>query len=254
MGRLEGKVAIITGCASKRGFGFTTGRMFAGEGAKVVMTDINGDAVKQRAQELTEAGFEALGLAHDVTSESQWQDVLAQTLDRFGRVDCLVNNAGIATLDDIETTTMESWNRMIGINLTGVFLGCQTVIRQLRKQKTPGSVINIASSAAINAHPNNLPYCSSKGGVMLLTKTVALDVAAEGIRVNSVHPGMMNTDMTANALGEDPSLVDAIIAKVPMRRLGEPEDIAAMNLFLASDESKYVSGTRFSVDGALTAQ
>lgn len=254
MGRLADKVAIITGAASPRGFGFATGRLFAREGAKVVLTDIVGDAVQARAAELNKGGAAAIGLMHDVTSEGSWREVLERTLREFGRVDVLVNNAGIADMGNIDSTSLKAWDRMIAINLTGVFLGCQTVIRQLRAQKSKGSIINIASSAALNAHPDNTAYCASKGGVMLLTKTVALDVAAEGIRVNSVHPGMMDTDMTATALKADPSLVQAIINNVPMHKLGDPDDIAAMNLFLASDEAKYITGTRFSVDGGLTAK
>jgi NAD(P)-dependent dehydrogenase (short-subunit alcohol dehydrogenase family) len=254
MGRLADKVAIVTGAASAKGFGFATARLFAREGAKVVLTDIVADAVQTRAAELSKEGLAAVGLAHDVTSESSWQQVFARTLREFGKLDVLVNNAGIATLGNIDSTTLQAWDRMIAINLTGVFLGCQGAVRQFRAQKSKGSIINIASSAALNAHPDNTAYCSSKGGVMLLTKTVALDVAAEGIRVNSVHPGMMNTDMTATALKADPSLVQAIINNVPMRQLGAPEDIATMNLFLASDEAKYITGTRFSVDGGLTAK
>jgi len=254
VGRLENKVAIVTGAASARGFGFATGRMFAREGAQVVLTDIVADATETRAAELRKSGAKAIGLAHDVTSEEGWHKVVERTVSEFGRLDVLVNNAGIATLGNIDSTSLDAWNRMIGINLTGVFLGCQNAVRQFRKQKSAGSIINIASSAALNAHPDNCAYCSSKGGVMLLTKTVALDVAAEGIRVNSVHPGMMDTDMTAGALKADPALVQAIIGNVPMHRLGAADDIAAMNLFLASDEAKYVTGTRFSVDGGLTAK
>lgn len=254
MARLSDKVAIVTGAASPRGFGFATARLFAREGAKVVLTDIVSEAVEARAAELRKAGAKAIGLAHDVTSAEQWQKIVQETVREFGRVDVLVNNAGIATMGNIDSTSLEAWDRMIGINLTGVFLGCQTVIRQLRAQKSTGSIINISSSAALNAHPDNCAYCASKGGVRVLTQTVALDVAAEGIRVNSVHPGMMNTDMMAGAMKADPALVQGIINNIPMRRLGEADDIAAINLFLASDEAKYVTGTRFSVDGGLTAK
>jgi NAD(P)-dependent dehydrogenase (short-subunit alcohol dehydrogenase family) len=229
VGRLAGKVAIVTGAASARGFGFATARIFAREGAKVVLTDISADAVKARAADLQKTGAGAVGLGHDVTSEDAWKQIVAQTVREFGRVDVLVNNAGIADLGGIETTTLKAWDRMIAINLTGVFLGCQNVIRQFRVQKSGGSIINIASSAALNAHPDNCAYCASKGGVMY-------------------------TDMTANALKSDPALVQAIINNVPMKALGAADDIAAMNLFLASDESKYVTGTRFSVDGGLTAK
>lgn len=253
MGRITGRVAIVTGAASPNGFGFATARRFAQEGAKVVLTDIS-PKVLERAEELESTGFEALGVIHDVTKPESWNDVLTAALNRFGKLDIVVNNAGIADMSDISTTTMAAWDRMIGINLTGVFLGCQTAVNQFRKQGTPGAIVNISSSAALRPHPNNCPYVASKGGVRSMTQSIALDVAAEGIRVNSVHPGMMATDMTAGALKEDPALVEAIIANVPMRKLGEADDIAAMNLFLVSDDAKYITGTLFSVDGGLTAK
>lgn len=252
--RLSAKVAIVTGAASPRGFGFATARRFAHEGAKVVLTDIVAADVEARAAELRKGGAEAIGLPHDVTSEDAWQTVVQQSLREFGRVDVLVNNAGIAAAGSIDSTSLQAWDRMIAINLTGAFLGCQTVIRQLRAQKSPGSIINISSAAALSPHANNTAYCASKGGVRVLTQTVALDVAAEGIRVNSVHPGLVDTDMMVGAMKADPARVQAIINSIPMRRLGEADDIAAINLFLASDEAQYITGAQLSVDGGRTAK
>jgi NAD(P)-dependent dehydrogenase (short-subunit alcohol dehydrogenase family) len=251
--RLEGKTAIITGCASALGFGFTTAKLFASEGANVVLTDIVGEAADTRAAELRAEGYEAVAIRHDVTSKDGWDAVIAATLDRFGQVDVLVNNAGIAPMADILTTTMDIWNQVIAINLTGVFLGCQAAIRQMQKQGRGGSVINISSTAGISALPNVTAYTASKGGVRMLTKAVALDVAIDNIRVNSVHPGQMDTEMSRRSTVTDPSLIAMIEASIPMGKIGAPEDIATMNLFLASDESRYITGSEFVVDGGTTA-
>ena len=254
MGSLNDKVAIITGAASAKGFGFATARLFAEEGAKVVMTDIHAEAVEARAAELRDRGFAAVASGHDVTDETAWPAILDLALSEFGAVDILVNNAGIVQLAEIEDTSIELWNKHISTNLTSVFLGCQTVIRYLRAEKRKGSIINISSTSAISALPHLSAYVASKGGVRLLTKTVALDVAAEGIRVNSVYPGLMFTEMTERSLVEDPDLVTALEAGIPMKQLGAADDIALMNRFLASNESKYITGAEFIVDGGLTAK
>jgi NAD(P)-dependent dehydrogenase (short-subunit alcohol dehydrogenase family) len=253
MGSMAGKVAIITGAASQKGFGFATARLFAQEGAKVVLTDVSGQAVDARAAELRASRFDAIAIHHDVTSETSWNAVMETTLRTFGRVHVLVNNAGIAPLGSILTTPLATWNEVIAINLTSVFLGCQVVLRQLVLQKEGGSVINISSTAGISALPNVAAYTASKGGVRMLTKAAALDVASEGIRVNSVHPGQMNTEMSIRSTAADPSLIKAIEASIPMERIGEALDIANMNLFLASDKSIYITGSEFVVDGGSTA-
>jgi len=252
MGILTGKVAIITGAASKMGFGFATARLFAQEGGKVVLTDILG-SVDDRAGELRDLGFDAISIHHDVTNEDSWGVVLAKTLERFGRVHVLVNNAGIAQIGSILDTSRELWDQTIAINLTGVFLGCQAVIRQLKLQNEGGSVINISSTAGISALPNVAAYTASKGGVRMLTKAAALDVAADQIRVNSVHPGQMHTEMSIRATQADPALIKAIEDSIPMGHIGAASDIAQMNLFLASDASKYITGSEFVVDGGSTA-
>ena len=254
MGRLAGKVAIVTGAASPKGFGFATAQRFAQEGAKVLLTDIKGDAVAQRAKSLREQGLAAVAAGHDVTEQSAWERVHALALAEFGRIDILVNNAGTVLPGGIAEATLADWNVHIGVNLTSVFLGCQMAVRQMRVQGGGGSIINISSVAGLSAFSNLAAYCASKGGVRLLTKAAALDVAAEGIRINSVHPGHLDTDMIAGAREVAPEMIAAMEANVPMKILGSAIDIANMNLFLASDESHYITGAEFIVDGGLTAK
>ncbi len=254
MGRLENKVAIVTGAASLNGFGFATALRFAQEGAKVVLTDIRSDDLGARAAELRVLGFTVRDCVQDVTLLSEWDKVRDLTLAAFGRIDILVNNVGIVQPGNIVDATIDDWNRHIAVNLTSVFLGCQTAVRQMRLQGDGGSIINISSVAGLVGFADLASYTASKGGVRLLTKAAALDVAAEGIRVNSVHPGHLDTDMLAYAKEVAPDMVAAMIANIPMKRLGQAEDIAAMNLFLASDESRYVTGAEFVVDGGLTAK
>ncbi len=254
MARIENKVAIVTGAASLNGFGFATARRFAREGAKVVLTDVKAEGISARAAELRAEGLHVLGLAQDVTQESEWDKVRELTLSQFGRIDILVNNAGIVQPGGIADTSLAGWDLHIAINLTSVFLGCQMAVKQMRLQNGGGSIINISSVAGLSAFANLAAYVASKGGVRLLTKAAALDVAAEGIRINSVHPGHLDTDMLAYAREVAPEMVLAMVANIPMKKLGEPDDIAAMNLFLASDESRYITGAEFVVDGGLTAK
>jgi len=254
MGRLSSKVAIVTGAASTRGFGYATARLFAREGAKVVLTDLRADAIAARASELRSEGYDALAGVQDVTSQGAWEEVIALTIGSFGRLDILVNNAGIVEPGGIAESSLTNWDRHISINLTSVFLGCRAAVRQMRLQKSGGSIINISSTAALAAFPNLVAYTASKGGVRLLTKAAALDVAAEGIRINSVHPGHMQTDMMDRGMELAPDLVKAAQANIPALKLGEAEDVAMMNLFLASDEARYTTGTEFVVDGGLTAK
>ena len=259
MGRLAGKVALVTGAASLKGFGFATARMFAAEGARVVLTDLNADAVEARAEELRAQGWDATGCGQDVTQQDSWDHVRHLTVAMFGRLDILVNNAGMVTPGGIADASLEDWNRHIAVNLTSVFLGCQMAVRQMLRQdggaqRRGGTIINISSIAGIGAFPGLAAYVASKGGVRLLTKSAALDVAADAIRINSVHPGHLDTDMIASARAIAPQMIAAMEANVPMGMLGVADDIATMNLFLASDESRYITGAEFIVDGGLTAK
>jgi NAD(P)-dependent dehydrogenase (short-subunit alcohol dehydrogenase family) len=252
--RLEGKVAIVTGAASRIGFGFATAERFAEEGAKVIVTDVRADDLAERASELRTQGHDVAEAVHDVTDEDQWNAILEIVIARFGRLDILVNNAGIVRPARLADATLENWNAHIEVNLKSVFLGCRAASRQMTVQGSGGSIINISSIAGLVGFQNLLSYCASKGGVRLLTKAAALDLAAQGIRVNSVHPGHLDTDMLAYAKEVSPEMVEAMIANVPMKRLGQPVDIANLNVFLASDESNYVTGAEFTVDGGLTAK
>ena len=254
MGRLEGKVAIVTGAASTMGIGFATAQLFAREGARVLLTDIKGDVVAERAQSLRDAGFAASAAAHDVTLQYDWDRVRDHVLAEHGRIDILVNNAGMALPGGIGEATLDDWNRHLAVNLTSAFLGCQMAVRQMRAQGGGGAIVNISSTAGLSAFANLAAYCASKGGVRLLTKAAALDVSAEGIRINSVHPGHLDTDMIAGARAVAPAMVAAMEANVPMTFLGAPDDAAAMVLFLASDEARYITGAEFVVDGGLTAK
>lgn len=253
MDRFTGKVAVVTGAALRNGFGFTTARRLAHEGGRVVLTDINADQVTERAEELVGEGLEALAFRHDVADAAAWGRVRDATVERFGRIDIVVNNAGIALPAGIEEATLENWRAHIDVNLTGIFLGCQMAVRQMRSQGGGGAIVNISSIAGQQAYPGLAAYVASKGGVKMLTKAVALDVASEGIRVNSVHPGNMHTDMMERSMKVAPQLVEASIAQIPMKRLGRPEDIANIVVFLASDEAEYITGAEFTVDGGLTA-
>lgn len=220
----------------------------------LVLTDIKGESIAARAMSLRDQGLAAIGMAHDVAQPAQWDEVRDRALTEFGRIDILVNNAGIALPGGIDEATLADWNLHIGVNLTSVFLGCQMAVRQMRAQGGGGSIINISSTAGLSAFANLAGYCASKGGVRLLTKSAALDVAAEGIRINSVHPGHLDTDMIAGARSVAPAMVAAMEANVPMRVLGKAGDIAHMNLFLASNESRYITGAELVVDGGLTAK
>jgi NAD(P)-dependent dehydrogenase (short-subunit alcohol dehydrogenase family) len=254
MTRVAGKVALVTGAASNPGLGRATALTLAREGARLVVTDIDEPGVEACAEAIRKAGGEALALRHDVTREADWQAVVARTLDAFGRLDVLVNNAGIAVLKTLEDMTLAEWNRQLEVNLTSVFLGCKHAVPALRRSGG-GSIVNLSSVAGLVGLQTCVAYGASKGGVRIATKSIALEVAPHGIRCNSVHPGFIWTNMQAQATGmRDPSKLTLGRDRVPLARLGEAQDIADCVLYLASDESKYVTGAEFTVDGGMTAQ
>ena len=252
MGRMDGKVALISGGA--RGMGATEASMFAAEGASVVIGDI-----LDAEGEATAAGIRAGGgQCHyhhlDVTSEGDWNDAVAAAVDRFGKLDVLVNNAGIGSNSfQIHEEPVELWDRTIDVNLKGVFLGTRAAIPAM-KEAGGGSIINISSQLGIVAVPyNGAAYQTAKGGVRILTKAAALQYAADGIRVNSVHPGPIATEMT-RAGRDNPERLEIMLARIPMGRYGEPEEVAHAVVYLASDESAFVTGSEVVVDGGWTAQ
>ncbi len=253
MNRLTKKTALITGAA--RGFGAATARAMAAEGANVVLSDILEKEGAATAEAINADGGKALFLAQDVTDEKRWDEVTERAVAEFGKLDILVNNAGIAELGTIEDTTLEAWHRTIGINLDGVFLGTRAGVRAM-KDTGGGSIINLSSIEGIVGNPMIVAYNAAKGGVRLLTKSAALWCAQNdyNIRVNSIHPGFVLTPMVTEAFKDaPPELAEAALASTPMKRFGTPEEIANAIVFLASDESSYMTGSELVVDGGFTA-
>ena len=249
--RLEGKVAIITGGA--RGQGATEARMFAQEGARVVIGDIRDELGMQVEAEIRELGGEAVYLHLDVTSDDDWQRAIETAEQRFGKVDVLVNNAAIVLRKDIEETTGEDWDNIMEINAKGVFLGTKAVIPAMRRAGS-GSIINISSiSGLVSIGPP--AYIATKGAVRLFTKSTAIQYASENIRANSIHPGSVDTDMRREGMGgQTPEEVQARIDNIPLGRVGTTEDISYGALFLASDESSFMTGSELVIDGGYTAK
>ena len=253
--RLAGKVALVTGAAS--GLGAETARALARAGAAVMLTDLSiaaGDAV---AAAIIADGGRAAFTPHDVTSEDDWAAAVTATTTAFGRLDILVNNAGIVGNQlDLMTHSLDDWRRILAVNLDGVFLGMRAVGATMAAQGS-GSVINLSSILGKVGMANTSAYCASKGGVLMLTKAAAIEWAPLGIRVNSVHPGFIDTPMVANALHASENgneMRSALIAAHPLGRMGVPREIADVVVFLASDESSFMTGAELLVDGGYTAQ
>jgi NAD(P)-dependent dehydrogenase (short-subunit alcohol dehydrogenase family) len=226
----------------------------AREGAVVVVTDVDGDGAERTAADVRSAGGNASALAQDVTSEARWQEVIERTVSRHGRLDVLVNNAGIAVLKPIAELTLDDFERQIRVNLTSVFLGCKHALAQM-KENGGGSIVNISSVAGLVGVPFGAAYGASKGGVRSLTKCVAVEGAASRVRCNSVHPGFIWTNMQAafvQGLAER-GAPPASAAAIPLGRMGQPEDVAHCVVYLASDESSYVTGAELTVDAGMTA-
>ncbi|MDE2788075.1 MAG: glucose 1-dehydrogenase [Chloroflexota bacterium] len=249
--RLEGKVAIITGGA--RGQGATEARMFAQEGARVVIGDIRDELGMQVEAEIRELGGEAVYLHLDVTSDDDRQRAIETAEQRFGKVDVLVNNAAIVLRKDIEETTGEDWDNIMEINAKGVFLGTKAVIPAMRRAGG-GSIINISSiSGLVSIGPP--AYIATKGAVRLFTKSTAIQYASENIRANSIHPGSVDTDMRREGLGsQTDEEIQARVDNIPLGRVGTTEDISYGALFLASDESSFMTGSELVIDGGYTAK
>ncbi|MFZ4453637.1 SDR family NAD(P)-dependent oxidoreductase [Salibacterium aidingense] len=251
MNRLEGKTAIVTGAASGMGEGIA--EMFAEEGANVVATDIQGDILKNKVEEIKDNGGQIMAAVHDVTSEQSWEDVVHQTLDAFGQIDILVNNAGITSPNrDIHHVTMEEWDKVMNVNSTGVYLGMRFVIEEMVKKENRGSVINISSIAGIVGSSSPTAYTAAKGAVRSLTKNAAVSYAKHSIRVNSIHPGFIETPMIEGLL-ENKERHSMIYDNTPLPYLGEPKDIAYGAVYLASDEAKFITGSELVIDGGYIA-
>ena len=249
--RLEGKVALISGGA--RGQGAAEAKLFAGEGAKVVFGDILDDLGKQVEAEIHEVGGEALYVHLDVTNAADWASAVEAAVSRYGRLDVLVNNAGITIRKNVEDTTEEDWDRIMAINAKGVFLGTKQAIPAMR-ESGGGSIVNISSTAGLVGNPfGGASYAATKGAVRLFTKATAIQYAKESIRCNSVHPGLLETPMNRDLLA-DAAHREERTQRIPLGRVGTAEDVAYGVLYLASDEASFVTGSELVIDGGATAQ
>lgn len=250
MNRLEGRVALVTGAAS--GIGKATAKRLADEGAAVLVTDIQVEAGEATVAELRDQGARAAFARHDVTSEADWQAIVAEAVAEFGSLDILVNNAGMGDIKPIEETTVEDWQRTVDIDQLGVFLGMKVAADALKKSGH-GSVINVSSIFGTSGGFGVSPaYHAAKGAVRTLTKNVALHWATEGVRVNSIHPGFIATPILEQS--RNTPIWDGMIDLTPMGRLGTPEEIAAGVAFLASDDASFVTGLELYVDGGYLAR
>ena len=252
--RLEGKVALISGGA--RGMGAAEAKLFSQEGAKVVIADVLEDEGRQTEALINESGGDAVFVTLDVSRESDWDAAIAAAVRRFGKLDIVVNNAGIALRDSIEDTAVEDWDRVMDINAKGVFFGTKAAVAQMKEQGSGGSIINISSiSGNIGQDNVSAAYNASKGAVRIFSKSAAVQHAADGIRVNTIHPGPIETPMTAAGRAAAERLGEyTAYPGVPMGRYGKPEEVAHGALFLASDDASYVTGSELIIDGGYTAQ
>ncbi|PWA13066.1 short-chain dehydrogenase [Pueribacillus theae] len=249
MKRLEGKVAIITGAAN--GQGVAEAKLFASEGAKVIVTDIDEVGVKKTAIEISNLGGSAFPLQHDVSLEEDWKIVVKTSIEQFGRVDILINNAGIPSRKNVEEETVEEWDKVQAVNSRSVFLGMKYTVPEIRKVGG-GSIINVSSVYGIIGVKGYAAYHASKGAIRVLTKTAAMDFAKDLIRVNSIHPGIIETAMTEDLYADEETL-NWLKDVTPWPRLGKPEDVAYGALFLASDESTFITGSELVIDGGWIA-
>ena len=264
MGRVQGKIALVTGAAS--GIGRASAALLAREGATVVATDVQDDAGRDVVAKIKQAGGDAVYLHHDVANEDAWVSIIGEIKQRFGKLHVLVNNAGIAIPGAVTEMSLADWRRQESINLDGVFLGVKHGL-PLMRASGGGSIVNISSVAGLKGSAGLAGYCATKGGVRLFTKAVAMECAAarDHVRVNSVHPGITETAIWSSIAGDRMTLpskpganmpdLDALSAvAVPTGEKGVPEDIAAGVLYLASDDSRYVTGTELVIDGGMSTR
>ena len=255
-GRLAEKIALVTGAGS--GLGEATAKRFAEEGAHVYVTDVNADSAERVANEINSAGGGATARFQDVTDEGDWDVLMGEIIAAHGKLDVVVNNAGIVLTGNVEEATLDDWRKTQAVNLDAVFMGTRAAVKTMKSKG--GSIINISSIEGIIGEANTAAYNASKGGVRIFTKSAALHCAAEdyNIRVNSVHPGFIVTPMVEEgiaSLGEEAAaMMEArVMSDIPLKAMGEPRDIANGCLFLASDESKYMTGSELVIDGGYTA-
>ncbi len=255
--RLEGKVALISGAASGvegelMGFGGAAARMFCREGARVVLGDINTEGGERTAEQIRAAGGDAIFVKLDVTQEQDWIDAVAATVAAFGKLDVLVNNAGSGARYTVEETTEEAWDGQMDVHGKGTFLGTKCAIPEMLKAGG-GSIVNISSIYGLVGSPTSTAYHAGKGAIRLLTKSTAIQYAGDNIRANSIHPGYCRTPLTARSY-ENERHFTWINEQIPMGRVGNADDIAYGIVFLASDESSFMTGSELVIDGGTTAQ
>jgi 3(or 17)beta-hydroxysteroid dehydrogenase len=254
MDRVKGKIAIVTGGGG--GLGRAEALLLAEEGAAVVVTDLDQNAAEAVAKEIRTQGGISIFFKHDVTSEEEWEYVIQKTLEKFGKLDILVNNAGVIIYKKIEETSLAEWRSVMSVNLDGVFLGTKCAIEAMKKGGS-GSIINISSVAGLIGNPDASAYHASKGGVRAFSKAAAIECSKAGynydIRVNSVYPGVINTKM-AEELRQDETKYETALGWHAMGHFGEPEDVAFGVLYLASDESKFLTGSELVIDGGWTTR
>ncbi|MGI8925085.1 MAG: SDR family NAD(P)-dependent oxidoreductase [Tepidiformaceae bacterium] len=252
MGRIDGKVAIITGAAS--GMGRASAHLFAAEGARLLLADINGEACEAVAAEVRSSGANAIAVRVDVSDPPAVESMVQAAVDAYGTLDILFNNAGIegpsARLTEV---SCEDWDRVIAVNLKGVFLGMKYGLPAM-VAGGGGSIINTASAVGLVGWPGAAAYSASKGGVVIITKTAAIEYASRNVRVNAICPGIVHTPMVDRITGGSDEAIERMRRAQPIARVGQPQDIAQMALFLASDESTFITGAAIPVDGGLTAR
>ncbi|HIN35056.1 MAG TPA: glucose 1-dehydrogenase [Dehalococcoidia bacterium] len=248
--RLKGKVALITGAA--RGQGAAEARLFAQEGAKVILADVTDQEGIAVAAEIAEAGGDAIYVHLDVANEDEWYAAIQSGVAAFGKLDILVNNAGIWRRGHVMETSSEQWDDIMDVNAKGVFLGTKAAIPEMRKAGG-GSIVNISSTAGLVGSKTSAAYSASKGAVRIFSKSTAVQYASEGIRANSIHPGPIDTDM-GDQVWPDVTSREASISRTALARIGTANDIAYGALYLASDESSFVTGSELVIDGGVTAQ
>jgi len=252
MNNLKGKVAIVTG--ARRGMGRTHALALAKAGAKVAVADISLEECQRVVEEIAKQGGEAMAIKCDVSKKKEVDEMVKKIVKEFGKIDILVNNAGIAQFVPFLEMTEEEWDRTLDINLKGYFLCAQACVKEMAKQKS-GVIVNIASVAMGQqgvGMSNIVHYCASKGGIAGMTEALAVELAPYNIRVNAISPGMIETPMISS-IKQDSKTVEAMLAKVPMRRVGKPEEVSNLVLFLASEVSSYMTGSTVIIDGGWLA-